>query len=169
MRCVRTTLPCTSMTVMATGTPCLTDSTSTRSARFFEMVSMSMVVGFLSSMNLSVSARVVEAQSADVRAESVFRVSWFLEPLLEEGLDPPLPGGSVYRGHAGVPAGSDLDVGRKAGFVHEAFGVGDRPLVEGGDAGCECADEVVQLGVRERTVHVPEAFGIGGADVVRAQ
>ena len=83
-----------------------------------------------------------------MESESGFRVSGLLKPLLQEGFDAFLRRGSLDGGHAGVPARSDLDVGRQAGFVHEAFGVGDRPLVERGDAVCECVDEIVQLGIR---------------------
>src|SRR3954454_13615869 len=159
MRWVRTTLPWMSMTVTATGTFSLADSASARSAMFFAMVSRSMVVCFL-------SALAVEAQLSHGESESTFRVSGLLEPVLQEGFDSFLRRRSLDGDHAGVPACSDLDVGRQAGFVDEALGVGDRPLVERGDPGCQCVDEVVQLDIRQRTGHVAEALGIGAADVV---
>src|SRR3954453_12220694 len=140
MRWVRTTLPLLSMTVTATGTFCVADSVSTRSAMFFAVVSRSMVVCFLSAA--------VEAQLSHRESESIFRVSGLLEPALQEGFDSFLRRRSLDRGHAGVPARSDLDVGRQAGFVDKALGVGDRPLVEGGDPGGECVDELVQLRIR---------------------
>src|SRR3954465_2253222 len=159
MRWVRTTLPCVSMTVTATGTSCLADSASARSAICFAIVSRSMVM----------SALPLEAQPAQGVPKSVLQVSRLLESLLQEGLDVLLRRWSLDGGHAGVPARSDLDVGRQAGFVHEALGVGDRPLVERGDPCRECLDEIVQLAIRQRTVHVAEALGIGASDVVCAQ
>src|SRR3954452_20671173 len=138
MRWVRTTLPCVSMTVTATGTSRLAASASARSAICFAIVSRSMVM----------SALALAAQSAQRVAKSILHVSRLLQSLLHEGLDVLLRRWSLDGGHAGVPARSDLDVGRQAGFVHEALGVGDRPRVEGGDPGCQCVDEVVQVGVR---------------------
>src|SRR4051812_27475241 len=117
------------MTVTATGTSCWTDSASTRSAMFFAMVSRSMSSTSFQKARKDVRMSVlVAAQLPDVEPEPVFRVSRRLEPLLEQGFDSFLRRWSLDGGHAGVPAGSDLDVGRKAGFVDEAFGVGDRPL-----------------------------------------
>jgi len=110
-----------------------------------------------------------EAQLSYVESESIFRVSRLLETLLQEGFDSFLRRWSLDGGHAGVPARPDFDVGRQAGFVHEVLGVRDRPLVERRDAGCECVDEIVQLGIREGTVHVAEELGIGASDVVCAQ
>src|SRR3954454_1120507 len=126
------------MTVTATGTCCLNDSVSTRSASCFAMVSRSMVI----------SALAVEAELAHVESELIFRVTRLLQPLLEEGLDSCLRSGSLDGGHAGVPARPDFDVGRQAGFVDETLGVRDRPLVERGDPGCECVHEIVELAIR---------------------
>jgi hypothetical protein len=93
------------------------------------------------------SALAVAAQLSQVEPESILQVSGVLEPLLQEGFDSFLRRWSFDGGHAGVPAGSDFDVGRQAGFIHEALGVGDRSLVERRDPGCERLNEVVQLGV----------------------
>src|SRR2546423_4034759 len=166
MRWVRTTLPWMSMTVTATGTFCFADSASTRSAMFFAMVSKSMVVCFLSEVGWAVRISALSSELSHVESESIFRVSGLLEPLLQEGFDAFLRRGSLDGGHAGVPARSDFDVRRQAGFVHEVLGVGDRPLVERSDPRCECIDETVQLGIRERTVYVAEELGIGASDVV---
>src|SRR4029077_7519351 len=121
-----------SMTVTATGTFCLTDSASTRSAMFLAVVSKSMIVCFLPANGQAVerSALVLEAQLSQVEPESSLHVSRLLEPVLQERLDSFLRRWSPDRGHAGIPARSDFDVGRQAGLVHEAFGVGDRPPVE---------------------------------------
>src|SRR3954468_13269377 len=171
MRWVRTTLPWMSMTVTETDTFSSADSASTRSAMVFAVVSRSMVVRSVSESEMggSVSALAIEAHLSHVESESIFRVSGFLEPVLQEGLDSLLRRRSPDGGHARVPAGSDLDVGRQAGFVDEVLGVGDGPLVERGDPGCESVDEVVQLAIRQRAVHVAEALGIGASDVVCAQ
>src|ERR1700750_520300 len=134
MRWVRTTLPWMSMTVTATGTCCLRDSASTRSAMSLAVVSKSMVVCFLpeSELGRSVSVLAREAQLSEVESESILHVSRLLEPLLQKGFDSLLCRWSVDGVHARVPAGSDLDVRRQAGVVYEALGVGDRPLVERG-------------------------------------
>jgi len=94
-----------------------------------------------------ISALALDAELSHGESESIFRVSRLLEPSLQEGFDSFLGRWSLDGGHAGIPAGSNLDVGRQTGFVHEALGVGDRPLVERADPGCERLDEVVRLGV----------------------
>src|SRR5256885_11851059 len=142
MRWVRTTLPWMSMTVTATGTFCLSDSASTRSAIFFAMVSKSTSCSSFQKMRqvIRVSAFAVEAQLSHVESESVLCVSRLLEPLIQQRFDSFLRRWSLDGGHAGVPAGSDFDVGRQAGFIHEALGIGDRPLVKRGDPGCKGVD-----------------------------
>src|SRR6476469_8459587 len=150
MRWVRTALPWMSMTVTATGTFCLSDSASTRSAIFFAMVSRSMVCASFQRVRseIRISVLALGAQLSHVEPKSILRVSRLLEPLLQEGFDSFLRRRSLDGSHTGVPARSDFDVGRQAGFVHEALGVGDRPLVERGDAGYERIYELVQLGIR---------------------
>src|SRR4029078_4871422 len=138
-----------SMTVTATGTFSLADSASTRSAMFFAVVSKSMIVCFLLEVRWAVriSVPAVESQLPHGESESVLRVSRLLEPVLQEGCNSLLRRRSLDGGHAGVPAGSDFDVERQAGFVHKALGVGDGPLVERGDPSGESVDEIVQLGI----------------------
>src|SRR5437879_554920 len=137
------------MTVTARGTPCLNDSASARSAISFAMASKSMVKCFLSESEIGrdTSALALEAKPSQVESESILRISRLLQPLLQEGFDSRLRCGSLDRVHTGIPARSDLDVGRQAGFVHEPLGISDRPLIERGDPGCECFDEIVQLGI----------------------
>src|SRR5690348_5977850 len=94
------------------------------------------------------SALAAWARLSQVEPESILQVPRLFETLLQEGFDSFLCCRSLYGRHAGVPARSDFNVGRQAGFVHEAFGVRNRPLVERGDAGCECVDEAVQLVIR---------------------
>jgi hypothetical protein len=84
---------------------------------------------------------------AQVESESILRISRLLKSLLQEGFDSRLRRGSLDGRHAGIPARPDLDVARQDGFVHEPLGVGNRSLVERGDPGCECVDEIVQLGI----------------------
>src|SRR5205085_9968607 len=117
MRWVRTTLPWMSMTVTATGTFCLNDSASTRSATSFavvskSVVSRSMVVCFLSESEkgIRISAWGVEAQLAQVEPESILDVAGPLEPLFQEGFDVFLRGWSLDGAHAGIPARSHFDV-----------------------------------------------------------
>src|SRR2546423_14707867 len=171
MRWVRTTLPWMSMTVTATGRSWVRDSASTRSATSLAMVSRSMVCVSFQKVRLAVriSALAIDAQLSHGESESIFQVARRLEPVLQEGLDSLLRRRSLDGGHAGVPARSDLDVGRQAGLVHKPLGVGDRPLVERGDPGGERVDEIVQLAIRERAVDVAQALGIGAADVIGAQ
>src|SRR3954452_13857191 len=148
MRWMRTTLPWMSMTVTATGTFCFADSASTRSAMFFAMVSKSIVVCSFQEVRWAVRISALSSELSHVESESIFRVSGLLEPLLQEGFDAFLRRWALDGRHAGVPARSDFDVARQAGCVHEALGVGDRSLVERGDPGRECVDEIVQLGIR---------------------
>src|SRR3954453_19669868 len=171
MRWVRTTLPWVSMTVTATGSSWVTDSASTRSAMSLAMVSRSMVCASFQIVRSAVgsSALAVEAQLSHGESESIFRVSRRLEPVLQKGLDPFLRRRPLDGGHAGAPARSDLDVGRQAGLVHEALRIGERPLVERGDPGWQWVDELVQLGLWQRTVHVAEALGVGCSDVVSTE
>src|SRR6266481_8502880 len=115
MRWTRTTLPWVSMTVTATGTFCFNDSASTRSEIFFAVMSKSMDLCFLQRVRLTVriSALALEAELPQVESESILHVSRLLEPLLQEGFDSFLGRRSLDGGHAGVPAGSDFDVGRQ--------------------------------------------------------
>jgi hypothetical protein len=73
-----------------------------------------MVVCFLSESEIgaSDSALALEAQLSHVESESILRVSRLLEPLLQERVDSFLRCGSLDGSHAGIPARSDLDVGR---------------------------------------------------------
>src|SRR6476646_1595702 len=156
-----------SMTVTATGTFCFADSASTRSAMFFAMVSKSMVVCFLSrSGEMAVRSSALDSELADVESKAILGVSRLLKPLVQERLDAFLRRWSLDGRHAGVPARSDLDVGRQACIVDEALGVRDRPLVERRDSACKCVDETVELGIGQRTVHVADELGIGATDVI---
>src|SRR4029077_20153305 len=151
MRWVRTMLPWVSMTVTATGTFCFTDSASTRSAMSFAMVSKSMSCASFPkrgrwAVRLSAPAR--EAELSHGESESVFRIAGLLKSLLQKHFDSLLGHWPLDGGHAGIPARSDFDVGRQVGFVHEALGVGDRPLIERSDPGCKCVHETGEFGIR---------------------
>ena len=51
-----------------------------------------------------------EAKSPQVGSQAILRVSRFVKPQLEQGLDPVLRGGANDRSHAGVPPGRNFDV-----------------------------------------------------------
>src|SRR5690348_3048786 len=102
------------MTVTATGFCCLSVSASTRSAICFATVSKSMIVWSLSEMRQAgrISTVAITTQPAQVQSESLLHVSRLLETPLQKRFDSFLCRGSCDGGHARVPAGSDLDVGR---------------------------------------------------------
>ena len=90
----------------------------------------------MSIVRKEVQARVVSPASAcvaelpHIESQAIFCVSGTMEALLEQSLDLALRSRPSDRGHASVPAGSDLDVRRQAGGTHEALRVRDRPLVK---------------------------------------
>src|SRR4051812_11347832 len=87
----------------------------------------------------SVSASVLEPP--DIESQAIFCVSGLMKSLLEQGFDPARRSGWRDRGHAGVPAGSDLDIRRQAGGIHEPFRISDRPFVKRRDAPRQGIDE----------------------------
>jgi hypothetical protein len=64
-----------------------------------------------------------------IESQAIFCVSGLMKPLLKQGFDLALRGRPSDRGHAGIPAGSDFDVRRQAGGIHQALRVRYRPLV----------------------------------------
>src|SRR5262249_14976587 len=97
--------------------------------------------------------RVSPAEAAQISSEAIFSLSRLVKAHLKKGLEPCLRGGPHHGRHTGIPPGRDFDVWRQAG-VHEALGVGDRPLLKSGDAGRQRVNEPVQLGIRQRAVDV---------------
>src|SRR5580700_6903217 len=138
MRCCRITLPCVSMMETATGTT-RDAAASTRSAIVFARASKSMMCP------LKVAQRASASEAAQVGAEAILGLSRLVKTQFKKGLDPRLRGRSAYGGHARIPPGCDFHVWRQSG-VHQTLGVGDRPLLEPGDASRECLDEPVELG-----------------------
>src|SRR3954470_19668273 len=115
-----------------------------------------------------VSAFTSVADATEVCPKLVFGCPWLVKAKLHECLEPRLCRRSCNRRHACVPSGRDLHIGRQAG-VHETLGVGDCPLVECRNACREGGDERVELGIRERPVHIAVSLGQFSSNVVRAE
>src|SRR4051794_10280913 len=118
------------MTVTATGTLARADCASTRSATFFARASKSMTVSFL--MRIAREGKsgfgFFECVSLRGRVARHRIPGDFLRLRADESLArtkpyPVLRSRSRDRGHARVPAGSDLDIRRQAVGIHEALGV----------------------------------------------
>src|ERR1700704_5106095 len=162
------------MTLTATGTLVRADCASTRSAMSFAKASKSMTVSFLISVARKRKSRATNASASvaelpQIGSQAILYVSGPMESLLEQRLDPFRRSRSRDRGHARVPAGGDLDIRRQAGGIHEALGVCDRPFVKRGDALCQCIDEFIEFGVRQRPVHIAISFSQIASDVIGAQ
>src|SRR3954447_8775423 len=108
------------------------------------------------------------ANATEVCAQFVFGCPRLVKTELHECFEPCLCRWPCNRGHARVPSRRDLQIGRQT-RVHETLGVGDRPLVERCDACREGVDEPVELGIRERPVHIAVGFGQFSSNVVRAE
>src|SRR4051794_5744854 len=162
------------MTVMATGTFARADCASMRSAMFFANASKSMTVSFLMRVARKGKLRATIASASmgelpQIDSQAIFCVSGLMKSLREKRLDPSLRSRSRDRGHARVPAGSDLDIRRQAGGIHEALGVCDRPFVKRGDAPRQRVDVAIELPVRQGPVYIAIGFGEVAADVIGAQ
>src|SRR5580700_11319486 len=114
------------------------------------------------------SASASVAGSPQIESQAIFCVSGPMKPLLKQSLDLALRSRPSDRGHAGVPAGSDLDVRRWAGGIHEALRVRNRPFIKRSDAGRQRIDEAVKFAVRQRPVHIAISFSQVAPDVVGA-
>src|ERR1700692_510287 len=126
----------------------------------------------MSIVRKQVQARVVSPASAlvtelpHIESQAIFRVPGTMEALLEQSLDLALRSRPCDRGHASVPAGSDLDIRRQAGGTHEALGVRDRPLVKCRNATRERVDEAVEFAIRQRPVHISIGLSEVAPDVI---
>src|SRR3982751_4160406 len=100
-----------------------------------------------------------------MEAEALLDVSGLVEALRHQRLDALLRRGSAQRSDAGVPAGAELDVWRKAG-VDQPLGLADRPFVEAGDPGRHPIDEGVELSIGEGAVDVPDGLGLVAAKIL---
>src|SRR5258708_22641802 len=163
------------MTQTATGTSARADCASTRSAIFLAKASKSMAVSFLMSVAWKIQvgdpsiASASVAESPQIESQAIFCVSGLVKALLKQSLDLALRSRPGDRGHAGVPAGSDLDVRRQAGGTDEALRVRYRPLVKRRDARCQRVDEAVKFAVRQRPVHIAIGFSEVSPDIIGAQ
>src|SRR5471030_1994903 len=125
MRCCRIMLPCVSMMETATGTT-RDAAASTRSAIVFARASKSMM------RPLKDAQRASASEAAQIGAEAIFGLSRLVKTQFKKSLDPRLCSRPTNGGHACIPPGRDFHVWRQTG-VHQALGVGDRPLIECGD------------------------------------
>jgi len=73
---------------------------------------------------------------AQVVSEPILDIPRLVEAACHQLFDPILGGGSTERCDARIPPRAELNVRRQAS-VDEAFGLGDRPFVELGDASRE--------------------------------
>src|SRR3989442_14736747 len=91
-------------------------------------------------------------------SQAIFRIARFAEASLYQRFDSLLRGRSSHRSNASIPAGFDFDIRRQAGNVDQALGIGDCLFVEGGDPGGKRIDKPVEIGIRQRTIHVAVAL-----------
>jgi hypothetical protein len=105
---------------------------------------------------------------AQIESEPIFDIAGLVEAARHQRFDPILGRGSPERSDARIPPGTELDIRRQAG-VNEALSVGDRPLIESGDPGCEGLYEGVQLGVWQGAINVAVGLGLVCFDIFRAQ
>src|SRR4051812_1218364 len=115
-----------------------------------------------------VSAFTSVADATEVCSQLVFGCPWLVKAKLHECLEPHLCRRPCNRRHARVPARRNLHIRREAG-VHKTLGVGDCPLVECRNACREGIDKPVELGIRERPVHIAISLGQFSSNVVRAE
>src|SRR5580704_17019251 len=107
------------------------------------------------------------AQLSQVIPEPILDVTRFVEPALEQHLEISLRRRTSDRFDAGIPTFGNFDIARQAG-IHESLGIGNRPLVEGRDTTGERVDESIELGIRQRTVHVAVGLRELAANVIRS-
>src|SRR5262249_16848882 len=96
---------------------------------------------------------------ANVITQALFYITGFVKAALQQGLDPVLCCWPHDRGKTHIPLGCYFVIRRQTGHVNETFGLADGALVERCNAGCEILDKRVELGIRQRPVHVSISFG----------
>src|SRR6202020_1267558 len=99
----------------------------------------------------------------------MFRILGLVKPSLEQSFDFVLRGRPSDRSHARLPAGSDLDVRRRAGGAPKPLRVRTRPLVEGRDAPRQRVDEAVELAVGQQPVYIAISFSQIASEIVGAE
>src|ERR1700679_1186207 len=167
-----------SMTQTDTGTLAFPASASTRAARSLASVSKSITYllpryGKTPSherVNLHLLGRTDERlapQFTHIESQAVFCISRLVKALVEQLLHFLLRGRPRDRVYASIPPCGHFDVGRQAGGVYQALGIADGPLFERADPSGERIDKGVELGIRERPIHVAVAFSQIAWDVLR--
>src|SRR4051812_6951141 len=136
----------------ATGTPAFVASASTRSARALAF-SRGFIDFFLSERIGTVDRWWSVRDFTQKEPKPVFNIAGVLESAFGQSLDAILSRWPAQRGDARVPTGSKFDVRRQTG-VHQPLRLGDRPLVEAGDAGRQCIHISVEFGVRQGAIDV---------------
>src|SRR5262249_11926227 len=111
-----------------------------------------------SSALMNVYLKGLSADLADVMSQTVFYISRFVKASLHQFLDPLLRGRAHDRGKAHIPLGCNFEVRRQAGHVDEVFGLGDRPLVERCDPGCERVHKPVEVRIGQRPLDLSLKF-----------
>src|SRR5450755_4685974 len=89
---------------------------------------------WLETICLGLDRRRSRSELSDRESQSVLDVARLVEASTQKNLYALLRGWPRDRRHAGLPSGRDLDVGWQTRRVHQALRIGDRPLVERGDA-----------------------------------
>src|SRR5262245_11986256 len=84
-----------------------------------------------------------------VISQAILHITRLVEASLHQLLDPLLSGRPHDRGKAHIPLRSDFEVRRQTGYVDEALGLADRPLIERRDASCKGLDKRVEVGIRK--------------------
>src|ERR1043166_4303533 len=102
-------------------------------------------------------------------SQVIFCIAGFAKASPNQLLDPLLCSWSCHRSNARVPPGFDFDIRRQTSDVDEAPGIHDCPFVEGGDSAGERIDKSVEVGIRQRPIHIAIELGQVAWDVVCAQ
>jgi len=102
-------------------------------------------------------------------SEASFRVAWCVKTLLHQFVDSFLSSRPFHGSKESIPFGCDLAVGRQACNIDELLGFPNCVLIKGSDTGCERVDKSIELGIGQRSIHIPVELGEVTVDVVRAQ
>src|SRR4051794_4424343 len=109
------------------------------------------------------------AMLSDEISQAIFCIAGFAKASPNQLLDPLLCGWPCHGSNAGVPPGFDFDIRRQTSDVDKAPGIHDCPFVEGRDSAGERIDKSVEVGIRQRPIHITIELGQVAWDVVCAQ
>src|ERR1700730_8888468 len=91
---------------------------------------------------------------SDEVSQAGFCIAGFAKASPDQLLDPLLCGWPCHRSNARVPPRFDFDIRRQTSVVDEAPGIHDCPFVEGGDSAGKRIHKSVEVGIRQRTIHI---------------